>query len=351
MIQQTYVKVTNWSPFFMMKKYLLTLFLLVLALGVFSQQSPILVMFYNTENLFDTIDDPIKVDEEFTPKSELLYTSLRYNSKLQHIADVINGVDSLQSAPALVGLCEVENRAVLEDLNDRLSHRSYSIIHSESDDERGIDNALFYDTTALQLVATGQRSIDLGEDERPTRPILFAVFKDVITGKIIVAMVNHWPSRFGGQQESDWKRIRASQTLSMLKRDLSQRYSSAAYIAMGDFNDTPSDVSVNSLEKCAVPLDPCLVNLFADLAEKGNGTHAYKNEWSMLDQMLVSRNVINTESGFHASAANAQIFSMEKMLYVSTSDNMSYPSRTYSGKKYFGGYSDHLPILLTLYRN
>ncbi|MEZ4722035.1 MAG: hypothetical protein R2813_09195 [Flavobacteriales bacterium] len=321
--------------------------LLMTANTSFAQHEPMRLMFYNTENLFDTIDNPLTSDEEFTPEGKNQYTSERYQTKLTNLSKVIDAAFEAEN-PDVLGLCEVENKAVVQDLISKVNGAErFQIVHHESNDQRGIDNALIYNSIRLHLIGEGVREIDLGKDERPTRPILWAHFKDIKSGNELIVCINHWPSRYGGEDESRWKRAKASEVLESLINELKWKYPKAQLVAMGDFNDHPDDESVKRLENCEKSSDACLVNMHKHLTSEGKGTHAYKDEWGVLDQMLVGQNVVGATTGFSAIDNSGETVSFDWMMYESK-DKKLFPSRTYGGAHYYGGYSDHLPITLIL---
>lgn len=314
--------------------------------GLFAQS--LNLMFYNVENLFDTVDQAGKFDEDFTPSGKLEYTTARYNQKLQNIARVINAAFANEHAH-IVGLCEVENGIVLEDLKALLAQSAkLRVVHRESFDQRGIDNALMVDTTVCDVIEIGLKEIDLGDSERPTRGILWVIMYDKLAKEEIIVCVNHWPSRYGGVEASDWKRIKASETLQELIIELNEKHPKAHFIAMGDFNDNPTNNSLLALEKCMTLNDPCMVNMHKHIHGTDAGSHAYQGEWSVLDQILLSQTLLDKKGKLFAESATGSFVRLDWMLYESSFDGKRYPSRTYGGTKYFGGFSDHLPAVLKL---
>lgn len=335
-----------------MKKHILLSVLLVVTATLAAAQSPALrAMFYNTENLFDTIDAPATKDEEFLPGSDKRYSTARYNEKLSKLAKVIDAAfDS--DRPDLIGLCEVENRAVVESLLGKAKDMSaYQIIHYESGDMRGIDNALAYNPDVLKVLEYGEGPVNLGNEWRETRKVLWALFEDTRTHAQLIAMVNHWPSRIGGTEESNWKRVKASEALQILIADLRAKHPKAQFIAMGDFNDTPTDESVAQLSDCTKKNSPCLVNTLAHLSAEGRGTCAYRDEWFTFDQILVSSDMNSKTGGYWVKENSGQPLSLEWMMYEDKKTGNRYPNRTYGGNRYYGGFSDHLPVMLVIYAN
>ena len=305
------------------------------------------IMFYNVENLFDTIDNPQTFDEDFTPSGKLEYNSLRYSEKVKNLAKVVDSSFSDQ-APDVIGLCEVENVQVVEALRKKINvTKSLGVVHIDSPDGRGIDNALLYDTALFKLQVFGLKSIDLGKDERPTRGILWVVLKANNIDQPLIFLVNHWPSRYGGTEESEWKRMRASETSIVLIDSLKGVYPRSGLVFMGDLNDHPDNRSVEMLESC-IDTGPCLMNMHKKFVGEDAGSHAYRGVWGVLDQILVNQNLITGDAGLTINSESAGFVNKPWMLYYSEKDQDSFPSRSYGGKKYFGGFSDHLPATLRL---
>lgn len=307
------------------------------------------VMFYNVENLFDTLDDPTTIDEEFLPEAKKLWNTERYTAKLDSLAKVIQ--EGLGSNNGIVGLAEVENRRVLEDLIARpaLAFRKFKIVHKESPDARGIDVALL-----LPHFITADSSywvnIEFPDDTATkTREILMCRIQ--LAGHSIWLSVNHFPSRRGGQEASAPKRVYVASKLREQIEHWQEMDANSGFIIMGDFNDEPMDSSINKVllagpEKSDLPL----VNLFWPLQERGYGSYNYKKDWNMLDQIIVSRNLMDQESNMHIPNGYARIFVAP---YVREKEEpyKDSPLRTYAGSKYLGGFSDHFAVITTLRYN
>jgi predicted extracellular nuclease len=303
------------------------------------------VMFYNVENLFDTANDPLKDDDEFTPDGKLQWTAERYAKKLQDLAKVISSIDD--ELPSMVGLCEVENRFVVEELFSKtnLAAGNYAVLHREGPDGRGIDCALAYRKDHIRFDTEKYYNVKLPAGSRPdTRLLLYA---RGIQGKdTLHVFVNHWPSRSGGQLETEPNRL----TLALLLREKADSIlmsnQDARIIMMGDFNDYPNDKSIREVLQASGKGDGHFYNFMDEFQKKGEGTYNYKGEWGCLDQFIVSNRIVQSDKGFRAQAGSAKIFSADWLLFVGA-DGKAAPSRTY-GKDYYGGYSDHLPIFLEL---
>jgi endonuclease/exonuclease/phosphatase family metal-dependent hydrolase len=341
-----------------------TLFILLLVLcanlalsQVTTNQDPLTrnqfrIAFYNVENLFDTIDDPNINDADFLPGARIPWTSERYEVKLSHIADVIKALSDPKPL-AVMGLCEVENKVVIEDLlkSPVLLPFRYRVIHRESPDERGIDNAMIYDADQFTPVAVYSIPVRLDETNSDrTRDILYVkgVSPKAKTDTLHI-FVNHWPSRSGGQEISEPKRIKAAETLLALTDSLFSRNPKSLIIAMGDFNDEPSNKSLSEILKVAPPTErPVqngLYNLMYPLYKQGKGTLWYK-DWDLFDQVIVSGYLMAKERGICFRGTEGNIFDADWLMYKS-GDGASRPNRT-AAKDYYGGYSDHLPVYIDL---
>jgi hypothetical protein len=339
--------------FYTMKISIFPFFLALslLSLSVSAQSEQVInVMFYNVENLFDTIDNAQTADEDFIPGGKLEYNSFRYQEKLQHLAIVLDSSFN-GHRPSVVGLCEVENRNVVEELRNHTTLiKGHEIVHIDSPDGRGIDNALLFDSSIFKLGQFGLRKIDLGSEERHTRGILWVVLQEKETLQPMIFLVNHWPSRYGGAEESEWKRLKAAETSVLLIDSLLTLYPNGGLIFMGDLNDHPDNKSVMMLEACGDG-NPCMVNMHKQYMGSHEGSHAYRGEWGILDQILVNQIFLDGTSAWNADSSSAAFVKKSWMLYHSDKDDKYFPSRSFGGTKYFGGYSDHLPATLTLKRN
>jgi len=300
------------------------------------------IMSYNVENLFDTIDDPNKADEDFTPSGKLQWNTVKYYEHLNHTVDAITNKGT--SFPAIVGLIEVENGTALSDLvsTSHLKGKGYKVVWHEGPDERGIDVALIYDSSRVTLIGSRAIPVVLESVKDPnTRDILKVTVK--VGSEDYQLFVNHWPSRRGGQDESEMHRIKAS---SVLRKEVDQILSvnpKANIICMGDFNDFPSNKSVHDVLQAGVSNEhSVLFNMMSDFEALKKGTHFYKGEWSPLDQFMVSYGMFDNKC---VSANSFEVLGYD-FLYYTGKDGVKSPARVYVGDSYKGGYSDHLPILL-----
>ncbi len=307
-------------------------------------------MFYNTENFFDTIDDPHKTDNEFLPGSKLKWNTKKYFNKIKRISSVIDSVGG-PDFPTLVGMCEVENETCIKDLIafSVLKKCNYGYLVTNSPDVRSIDVALLFDKDQFTLKSHKEISAtnpDLPENK--TRNILHAVLQSK-TKELIHVFVNHWPSMIGGEAESEPRRIYAAAQLRKCIDSLLKNNVDTKILVMGDFNETPDKKAVREIlgaQEINVQ-QAHMFNPFASLAVAGQGTHYYKNEWSVLDQIIISP-AFYKNSKLHYKHNSAAIFKHDMVLYTAPKKLVKYPNRTFKGTKYFNGYSDHLPVYLIL---
>lgn len=337
-----------------MLKYLPIFFLFLVLHPVVKAQKPgaipMKAMIYNVENLFDTINDPNKDDEEFLPSAKKNWNSKRYQEKLRHITQVM----SAAGYPELVGLCEIENKGVLNDLvaMDSLKPFGYQVVHFDSPDERGVDVGLLIKSNSFKFVSAKSVRVQLpGENPRPTRDILYA--KLAFKRDTLHVFVNHWPSRRGGEEESEPNRIAAAQTLKHVSDSLFKVSSDSKILIMGDLNDYPTNKSVKDVLG-ATPVEALakrtgFINLVAPLMEKGEGSEYYQGKWTMLINVISSTSLVKSVRGLRIGTAG--ILKKDFLLYKNEKKGTEEPNRTYGGDRYYGGYSDHLPVLVDLQWN
>lgn len=331
-----------------MKTFLLPLILLVSIAGFAqSSQSEMKIMFYNVENLFDPEDEPGKNDEEFTPKGTRNWGYTRYRQKLSNISKVIVAAGGWE-VPALIGLCEIENRKTIEDLTGQapLKRLKYQFIHQESPDERGIDVALLYRKEMYEPVHEEFIAINFPQDPlRKTRDILYSAGV-VPTGDTLHVFVNHFPSRYGGELVSEPNRIFVASLLRQRVDSLLARNPQSLIVIMGDFNDHPDNRSIHDVLKAREVKEPFsdaeLYNLFALHHAQGKGSYKFQGAWGALDQMIVSGALLSGKQKVATKQDNAHVFRGNFLLEPDKIGDK--PFRTYIGLKYNGGFSDHLPI-------
>lgn len=337
-----------------MKHFWFAVLVLLCAIPSHGQKSKtITIGFYNVENLFDTINNPYKNDEEFLPSSKKKWNTERYDFKLNQISRVIHEMAG-ENGPDILGLCEVENKKVVEDLTQMplLRSKGYGVIHFESPDERGIDVALLYKKKLFDIYTAYPVKVKLGGAKKDyTRDILVCGFIHQKKGDTIWVMVNHFPSRSGGQAISEPKRIQAAQTLrSIADSILTQNYL-AKIIAIGDFNDEYLDTSLRYILRSGIKKNQLNYSDFFNpvglLKQEGFGTIMYKGEYELIDQIFLSYGLFNTGSIPAYKESSAQIFAPD-WLKQQEGKYKGAPFRYYAGDKYLGGYSDHFPVLLQI---
>ncbi|WP_163707800.1 endonuclease/exonuclease/phosphatase family protein [Mangrovibacterium lignilyticum] len=297
------------------------------------------VVSYNVENLFDTIDDPHTRDNEFLPEGDKKWTSERYEKKLNDIARVLTAINP-DDLPEIIGLTEVENRQVLDDLvnTDAMVPGDYQIVHQDSPDKRGIDVALLYRPVEFNFISFEAIPVDPGF---ATRDILHVhgTFKK----EDFHFFVNHWPSRIGGLEKSEPNRLVVAETLKAKVDEVLADDPDAHIVIIGDMNDEPQNKSLKEVLGAGIPdSDLALVNLMMPLALEKKGTYNYRGNWNMLDNLVVSSNLLD-KKGFQVSPATGYIFREAWMEYTNKEQEVS-PNRTYGGPNYYGGVSDHFPV-------
>ena len=314
------------------------------------------VAFYNVENLFDYEKDSITFDGEWTPDGENHWTKELYEAKLANMARVISeiGADVSGSPPALIGVCEVENRRVLEDLLNQASlvEKEYGMVHFDSPDRRGIDVALLYKKKLF--VPTHYKIFELilyNDTDRSkriyTRDQLLV--SGMFDGEKVHIIVNHWPSRSGGEARSRPKRIRAAE---LNKRIIDSLFSDDPYakiITMGDFNDDPTSPSIKKTLKTKSKRDNLnlkeLYNPMEVMHKQGMGTLAYQDSWNLFDQIIISTELTKKDYSSYRFY-KAGIFN-KTYLQTASGRYKGYPFRSYANG-FTGGFSDHFPVFIYL---
>ncbi|WP_104735293.1 endonuclease/exonuclease/phosphatase family protein [Hanstruepera ponticola] len=307
------------------------------------------VAFYNLENLFDTYDDVLTNDNDFLPDSVKRWTPKRYQNKLRKLGFAISniGKEETGNPPALIGLAEVENNLVLDDLlnSEHLANKPYDYVHFDSPDERGIDVALIYDTSVFEVEVSEVFPVHIYDDDGSidyTRDILLV--RGILNAEHVHIMVNHWPSRHDGELITEPKRLLAAEKVGEIIQQIKTEDQNAKIIVMGDFNDDPFS---NSIKRLMQSND--LYNPMATLLSDDSGTTRHFDEWNLFDQILFSTNFFETTPN-RLSFSIAALFD-EDFLKQYRGPFKGAPFRTYVGKKYKGGYSDHFPVYIILEEN
>lgn len=300
------------------------------------------IAFYNLENLFDLNNDGQTNDDNFLPISVKKWTYKRYTNKLRKLGFVISniGLNETNKPPAIIGLAEIENDTVLNDLigSKHLKECNYNFVHYDSLDERGIDVALLYDTTCFEVINSEAFPIHLvDENGTPdyTRDILLVT--GLLEGEEIHVIVNHWSSRREGEKITEPKRMASSNKVIEVITHLQLEDPNAKIVVVGDFNDDPSSNSIKHLVK-----ESNFYNSMDTLRSFNRGTTNYNRQWNLFDQIIFSINFFqNTPDKLAYDMTN--IFD-EDFLKLFNGKFKGTPFRTYIGKKYQGGYSDHFPV-------
>ncbi len=298
--------------------------------------------FYNLDNLFDVFDDPDTLDDDFTPEGKRKWTYKRYKRKLAKITRIISelGKDVAHEPPLLVGLAELENEEVVKDLvmSPALKDYHYGYAHYDSPDERGVDVALLYRKSHFELIDSRPHTVYIFDENGHrdyTRDILCVRGK--IFGEPWVIIVNHWPSRRHGTGETEHKRLKAAEVVKDVLNEIREKNPGIRICIMGDFNDEPGDESIRYL------VDDRLYNPMQGLKAKGLGTTNHKDKWYMFDQIILSKNTLDGASG-KCEFKYVDIFRTEENS-IWKGKKKNQPFRTYYGKKYTGGQSDHFPVV------
>ena len=297
--------------------------------------------FYNLENLFDTKNDPKTLDDDFTEHSERNWNDKRFRRKLKKMGSVISqiGLEEINHPPVLIGLAEIENRYVLEELVDSkyLRHKHYGIAHIDSPDERGIDTAMLYRKDHLEIRNITAHTVHVVNEEGIrdyTRDILEVEAK--LEDHIVHVLVNHWPSRRKGVEETAFRRMAAAQKASEVVDQIKAVNPHARIVIMGDFNDDPESASIRHL------VSSNFYNPMELLLTKDEGSTSYRGEWYLFDQILVSHNFMQ-QHGNDFRFQKADIYNPKK-LQEFKGRRKGNPFRTFLGRRYAGGFSDHFPV-------
>ena len=326
--------------------------------------------FYNLENLFDTYNDPAKNDEEFLPEGKNQWTEVKYQKKLQNMAKVIKSMKEENGVwHALLGVSEIENRLVLEDLvmEPQIAEANYQIIHYDGPDRRGVDVALLYnpkvftfiDSESIPFTFEGS-SIDWiqSKEERDyfrTRDILMV--HGTIDGEQFAVYVAHLPSRAGGKKGGNQLRDRGGEIMYEHAMKMQEKYPGIKIVCMGDMNDNPTDPSMayylHGKENKADVTDTDFFSPFTSMLKAGFGSLAYQGVWSIYDLLLVNNALANApvgtfairplhKKGYYGRIYNPAFLTNQKGQYKGT------PFRTFSNGAFIGGYSDHYPTYIVI---
>ncbi|WP_282134649.1 endonuclease/exonuclease/phosphatase family protein [Seonamhaeicola maritimus] len=340
-------------------KFCLSLLLIVFSINSNAQDKKFkihTVAFYNLENLFDTINNPNKLDE-YSPIMELKTGRKEaYKKKVNNMAEVLAviGSKTAQNTPSIIGVCEVENNDVLEDLINHplLIDKDYGIIHYDAPDARGIDVALLYKKSAFTPLNSSTHGLKIYDDQDQSRIYTRdqLLVSGNLEGELIHVIVNHWPSRRGGEARSNPKRVAAARVSKRIIDSLQSIDPYSKVILMGDLNDNPTNASVKNVlnakeSKSDVGLKG-LYNPFTTYYKNGLGTTAYRDIWNLFDQIIISKPLLNEDTSslryYKANIFNSGFLTHSKGKYK------GYPFRSWSNGSFSNGYSDHYPVYVYL---
>ena len=336
-----------------MQKTILTFSLLITfaAVAVRAQKPEKLysIAFYNVENLFDTIHDPGKDDYEYQPYAEKEWNTEKYSAKLKNLAQVISelGRTKTPQGPAIIGLAEVENRWVVQDLaaQPAIASANYKVVHIEGPDVRGVDCALMYDPEQFTLTSGNLALYHPQNNDTAFKTRGFLIVKGKLAKEDICVIVNHWPSRAAEAPARIW----AAKQVKTLADSLSRDNKKLKIIIMGDMNDDPMDESMAlALSAKKYPGEVGKGEFFNPwwevLEDKGVGTLLYRGKWNLFDQIVVSYNLLDKKGLKYDSC---EVF-MREYLFQQDGQYKGSPLRTHGGKIWLNGYSDHLPTIIYL---
>jgi hypothetical protein len=342
----------------MMKKCIIIFGLLTIYACVHAQTKKYrvcVIAFYNLENFYDTINNPLVNDDDFTPTGIKQYSKDIYTDKVAKLATVISqiGTEVSSSGPAIMGVAEIENDTVLNDLvsHPLIRYRHYKIIHYDSKDARGIDVGFLYDPKIFSPEKAEKLFVQMPNNSRGafyTRDILYV--KGQLAGETIHVYVNHWPSRRGGEERSAPARATAALTCKKHVDSVLQKEPNAKIVVMGDLNDDPDSPSITDALGAKPTISKTkpgeLFNPWAALYAKGIGTLANRDSWGLFDQIIISQAWLNPNQPglfYHYQ----QIF-VRDFMKENAGRYEGYPMRTWDGNTYRGGYSDHFPTYIVL---
>lgn len=340
-----------------MKKLVLITGLFALLIAFSFAQKPYKVVFYNLENFFDTINDPEVKDDEFTPEGPKKWNSAKYYQKLANTERVFFDIAAInKDYPVVIGVSEVENRNVLEDIvaTKKLAPANYRIAHFDSPEARGVDVAFLYRPDVFKM--EGQRPVKTVIPSLPdfkTRDIL--TMWGTIENEPFFFMVAHWPSRLGGQEASEFKRIAVGKQMRQIADSVLSINPNTKIVAMGDFNDDPTDKSITQGFGAKLKLKDLgkgdYYNPYGEMLKAGYGTLAYGDAWNIFDNIIVSDNLVQGGTGdlklqqAPGSKFYGNIFKQHYMIQKE-GQYKGYPLRTYVGNSFQGGFSDHFPVYI-----
>ncbi|MBP1638123.1 MAG: endonuclease [Bacteroidetes bacterium] len=309
------------------------------------------IAFYNLENLFDTINQS-NIDEEFLPNGAMKWTGYKYKDKLKNMSYAISqiGLDITPGGPSIIGVSEIENRGVLEDLvkQPSIANRMYGIVHYNSPDRRGVDVGLLYNPR--DFIVTNSKSCVLQTNDTAFHTRDQLVVSGFLLNEKVHVIVNHWPSRIGGDVASEPRRVAAAGLTKSIVDSLYRTDPKAKIIIMGDLNDDPFNKSTAEVLGAKRNIEDVapegLYNTLWRTLDSGVGSLAYNNQWNLFDQIIISAPFLNkdkkTLSYWKSEVFNKNFLIQQEGSYKGT------PMRTHAGGVWLNGYSDHFPTLIYL---
>lgn len=314
------------------------------------------VAFYNLENLFDTINNNGKYDLEFSPQGKNKWDSYKFNSKIKNLSTAIAALKTKRTpqGPAIIGVSEIENITVLQDLvkAKAIADRNLQIVHHDSPDRRGVDVGLLYDPCQFRLINVTNHYLHIPELPNFRTRDQMCVF-GLLGGQRVGVIVNHWPSRRGGDKQSSWLREAAAELSKHIADSLVNLYPDCGIIIMGDLNDDPNNKSCAEVLGAKKKIDQVgqggFFNPFWQKLDDGIGSYIYRGGWDLFDQIIVGYNLLPAGKS-RLVYDGALVWNSLPFLLQNDGQYKGYPFRTFSGGVWTNGYSDHLPteIFLTL---
>jgi hypothetical protein len=342
-----------------MKKILAVTLFISVSLFIYSQDLPSAknsktIVFYNVGKLFDVINDPKPYDDDFLPEGARQWTDEKYKKKVADIAKVLSSINE-NELPSIIGLAEVENHKVVEDIiaSSKLRRGRYGIINFNNKDEKGLELALLYKKDEIEIIDSKSIPVEFGFDIKGvTREILYIKCK-IKDDLVCHIFMTQWPLRSPNAEESEIKRISAAVALRKEVDKILNFDNNARIIIIGDFNDEPTNKSImqvlNATNKRKNLNYRDLYNLMFDQHNTGTeGTTMFGQSWVMVDQIIVSPALFNRGTGYYLTFDDGRIYKGEDVLITDPQTKLTTPNKTYSGNKYLGGVSSHLPVYIIL---
>lgn len=340
-----------------MKRILLITFAIIMALPIVAQKKRFQVFgvaFYNLENLFDTINNNGKYDLEYSPDGQRQWDGRKYWNKIDKLGFAISKMktDITPMGPAIIGVSEIENKSVLEDLvkNEHIKSYNYQIIHHDSPDRRGVDVGFLYNPRLFRVLHVTHHTLSV-----PDKPYFRTRDQTCVTGLLggekVSIIVNHWPSRTGGQASSNPLRVAAAQLTKHIADSVLSTDPNQGVIVLGDLNDDPFDEScakvIGGVKNAKDVSTTGWYNPFWEVLDKGIGTLAYKGKWNLFDQIMVSERLVGKDYS-RLQYLKCKVHNDVQEMKTTEGDRKGYPLRTFASGIYLNGYSDHFPTQIFL---